>query len=87
MSSQKLINNLYKELWVLRRRIKEMEIQLQVTSREFSLILSKDKRVHFVPTEPKAICKGTPVALRVLVQKSSASIYIKVMRKEKKRKD
>ncbi|RPA95912.1 hypothetical protein L873DRAFT_1286600 [Choiromyces venosus 120613-1] len=61
-----------------------MEIQLQLTARDPVPTLSQSKRTQSVPTEPRAIREGTPVAPRSLVQKSCT--WAKVITGGKKRK-
>ncbi|RPB03973.1 hypothetical protein L873DRAFT_1799967 [Choiromyces venosus 120613-1] len=84
MSSQNVIDILQEEIRVLRKKVKEMEIQLQLTARDPVPPLSRSERAQSVPTEPRAVCKGTPIALRALVQKSST--WAKVVTEGKKRK-
>ncbi|RPA89571.1 hypothetical protein L873DRAFT_1796025 [Choiromyces venosus 120613-1] len=61
-----------------------MEIQLCLTMREPVPTLSQSKRAQSVPTEPRAVREGTPVATRAVVQKSCG--WAKVVTEGKKRK-
>ncbi|RPA97882.1 hypothetical protein L873DRAFT_1808972 [Choiromyces venosus 120613-1] len=84
MSSQNIIDLLQEEVQVLRLKIKEMEIQLRLTTRDPVPTPSQSERAQSVPTKPRAIREGTPVALRALVQKSRT--WAKVVAEGKKRK-
>ncbi|RPA92962.1 hypothetical protein L873DRAFT_1847444 [Choiromyces venosus 120613-1] len=84
MSSQNVIDILREEVRMLRKKVKEMEIQLHHTMRDPVPTMSRSKRAQSVPTKPRAIREGTPVAPRALVQKSHT--WAKVITKGKKRK-
>ncbi|RPA91570.1 hypothetical protein L873DRAFT_1819228 [Choiromyces venosus 120613-1] len=84
MSSQNIIDLLREEVRVLRLKVSEMEIQLQLNRGNPVPTPSRSERAQSVPTEPRAICEGTPVAPRALVQKSRT--WAKVIAEGKKRK-
>ncbi|RPA97881.1 hypothetical protein L873DRAFT_1790601 [Choiromyces venosus 120613-1] len=84
MSSQNITDLLREEVRVLRLKVSELEIQLRLNRGNPVPTPSRSERAQSVPTEPRAIREGIPVAPKALVQKSRT--WAKVVAEGKKRK-
>ncbi|RPA98470.1 hypothetical protein L873DRAFT_1026608 [Choiromyces venosus 120613-1] len=85
MSSKNVIDTLREEVRVLNRKVQELEIQLRLRpGNPVPTPSPRSERARLVPTEPRAIREGTPVAPRALVQKSRT--WARVVAEGKKRK-